>query len=73
MEARALTDLRPDHTHERIQKPPPGTRCKREIRLDQAGKPVYCPSKAVMIIRGVPLCQKHAQEAMEAIAARKSA
>jgi len=53
--------------HEKITKPIPGTTCRREIRLDPAGKPVYCPSKAVMVIRGIPLCAKHAQDIMTAI------
>ena len=38
---------------ERITKARAGSHCKREIRLDPAGKPVYCPSVAVMVIRNV--------------------
>jgi len=56
--------------HEKITKAAPGSHCKREIRLDPAGKPVHCPSKAVMVIRGIPLCQFHAQETMMAISAK---
>lgn len=56
---------------ERVKKAPPDTKCAREVRLDLAGKPVYCVSKAVLIIRGKPLCQKHANEAMMAIAFSK--
>jgi len=56
---------------EQIKKPEPGTTCHREVRLDPAGKPVYCPLKAIMILRGRPLCQRHAQETMQAILAEK--
>lgn len=56
---------------EKIKKAPLGTHCHREIRLDPAGKPVYCPSKASLIIRDLPLCPKHAQEAMDVISLGK--
>jgi hypothetical protein len=55
-----------------VSKVAPGTGCKREVRLDPAGRPVYCPSKAVMAIDGTPLCQKHSQETMMAIAVKKT-
>jgi hypothetical protein len=51
-----------------IRKAHPGATCRREIRLDPAGKPVYCPSKAVLVINGKAFCQKHAKEAMDYIA-----
>jgi hypothetical protein len=52
---------------ERIKKAPEGTKCCREVRLDQAGKPVHCTSKAMLIIRDKALCQKHANETMMSI------
>ena len=53
---------------ERIKKAPEGSHCQREIRLDPAGKPVFCPSKATLVIRDRRYCQKHAQEQMTVIA-----
>jgi hypothetical protein len=58
---------------EKITKVTSGTRCTREVRLDKAGKPVYCPSNAVMAIGGKPFCQAHAHEQMLVIEAKKSA
>ena len=57
---------------EKITKPALGTTCHREVRLDPAGVPVYCPSKAIMVIRDVPLCMPHAVERMQAIEAMKT-
>jgi hypothetical protein len=49
-----------------------GSYCKREIRLDPAGRPVYCPSKAVIVINDIPLCNFHSHETMMAIEAKKA-
>ncbi len=57
---------------EKITKVAPGTRCTREVRLDGAGKPVYCPSIAVMAIGGRAFCKTHASERMLVIEAKKS-
>lgn len=39
--------------------------CKRELRLDPAGKPVLCGRPGVArFVDGLPLCKKHLQEAM---------
>jgi hypothetical protein len=50
-----------------------GTACVREVRLDPAGRPVFCTSSAVMAINTKPLCQRHAQEAMLAFEAQQTA
>jgi len=56
---------------EKIAKAKAGSKCQREVRLDQAGKPVYCQSKASLVVRGLSLCQKHAKEQMDVIASQK--
>ena len=56
-----------------VKKATPGTVCSREMRLDPAGKPVYCNSDAAMVINGRPLCRRHAKEQMAAIEARLAA
>jgi hypothetical protein len=43
------------------------TKCQREVRLSPAGVPVYCTSKAVMSLNGLPLCAVHAKEAQSVL------
>lgn len=55
---------------QQITKAQAGDLCQREMRIDQAGKAIYCHKPAAMRINGVKLCAKHANEYMQAAAVR---